>query len=245
MPEILKKSLAQIVHVNYRAAAVFEKYHLDFCCKGKRTLLQACEETGLNAMEVISQLELESQYTSSKATIDYTGLSLSQLADYIISHHHQYTKKELPSIAVCLQKIIAKHGGRHPEMLKVYQVFMSLKEEMELHMQKEEAILFPRIKEMESQLAIGNPFKVHVSYLQSPVSMMEQEHDHAGTAMATIRELTSNYTLPEDACTTYKLSFAALAAFELDLHQHVHLENNMLFPMTLAQFKKMEQQQMN
>lgn len=245
MNEITEKSLAQIVNNNHRAAAVFEKYHLDFCCKGKRSLQQACEEGQLNIAEVLSELDIAVEYGNSNAVIDYDKLSLSQLAEYITAIHHQYVKKEMPAIAMYLQKIASKHGGRHPEMLKVFEVFIALKEELDVHIQKEEVVLFPRIKEMENQLTSGNRPNVHISYLKSPISMMEQEHDHAGAAMSEIRKLTGDYSLPDDACTTYKLSFEALQAFELDLHQHVHLENNILFPKALALFKKMEQEQMN
>ncbi len=122
-------------------------------------------------------------------------------------------------------------------MLKVFDLFTAVKEEMEMHMQKEETVLFPRIKELEKQLAAGNKNNLNITYLKSPIIMMEQEHDHAGAAMAEIRQLTNNYNLPADACTTYRLSFAALEAFELDLHQHVHLENNILFPKALQLFK--------
>jgi regulator of cell morphogenesis and NO signaling len=144
----------------------------------------------------------------------------------------------MPAIAMYLQKVAAKHGAHHPEMLKVFEIFMALKEEMEQHMQKEEVVLFPRIKELEKQLGAGNEPQISISYLKSPINMMEHEHDHAGAALAEIRQLTSNYNLPTDACTTYRLSFAALEAFELDLHQHVHLENNILFPKAMMMFNE-------
>ncbi len=245
MNEITEKSLAQIVNNNHLAAAVFEKYHLDFCCNGKRSLQQACEESKLNVAEILSELDIAVEYDNSDAVIDYDKLSLSQLANHIVTHHHQYVKKEMPAIAMYLQKIAAKHCVRHPEMLKVFEIFAALREEMDMHIQKEEVVLFPRIKEMETQLTSGNQLNVHINYLKFPISMMEQEHDHAGAAMSEIRKLTGNYSLPDDACTTYKLSFAALQDFELDLHQHVHLENNILFPKTLALFKELEQEQMN
>ncbi|MBL7749416.1 MAG: iron-sulfur cluster repair di-iron protein [Chitinophagaceae bacterium] len=245
MNEITEKSLAQIVTNNHRAAAVFEKYHLDFCCKGKRSLMQACEEKQLNITEIVAELNMAEQHNSAKAVIDLNQQSLSQLADHIVTHHHQYVKNEMPAIAGYLQKIAAKHGSRHPEMLNVFEVFTALKEEMDMHMHKEEAVLFPRIKEMEALLTAGNQPTVQVTYLKAPIGMMEQEHDHAGTAMAAIRELTGNYILPEDACTTYKLSFAALEAFERDLHQHIHLENNLLFPKALDMFKQIETVQYN
>jgi regulator of cell morphogenesis and NO signaling len=142
----------------------------------------------------------------------------------------------MPAIASYLQKVASKHGGHHPEMLKVFEIFMAVKEEMEQHMQKEEVVLFPRIKELEKQIGIGNQPRINITYLKAPITMMEHEHDHAGATMADIRKLTSNYNLPADACTTYRLSFAALEAFELNLHQHVHLENNILFPKSLKMF---------
>ncbi len=245
MNEVSTKSLAQIVNSNHRAAAIFEKYHLDFCCKGKRSLQQACAENELKVEDILSELERMEQTSSDKVVINYDKLSLSQLADYIITTHHQYVKKEMPAIVLYLQKVASKHGERHPEMLKVFDLFTAVKEDMDMHMQKEEAVLFPRIKEVEKQLAAGNKNNLSITYLKSPIIMMEQEHDHAGTAMAEIRQLTSNYNLPADACTTYRLSFAALEAFELDLHQHVHLENNILFPKVLQLFKTNETVQLN
>ena len=236
MSDLKTKSLAQIVNTNHRAATVFEKYHLDFCCKGKRTLQQACTENELKVEDILSELERTEQSDNDKVVINYDKLSLSQLAEYILTTHHEYVKKEMPVIAMYLQKVAAKHGDRHPEMLKVSELFMAVKEEMEHHMQKEEMVLFPRIKELEKQLVEGYRPSINISYLKAPINMMEQEHDHAGSMLAEIRQLTNNYNPPADACTTYRLSFAALQAFELDLHQHVHLENNILFPKALQLF---------
>ncbi len=243
MIELMTKSLAQIVNNNHRAANVFEKYHLDFCCKGKRTLQQACSESELKVEDIIAELKKNEQ--GDKVSINYNNLSLSQLAAYIVSTHHEYVTKEMPAIAMYLQKVAAKHGTHHPEMLKVFEIFMALKQEMEQHMQKEEEVLFPRIKELEKQLGAGNQPQISISYLKSPINMMEHEHDHAGAALAEIRQLTSNYNLPTDACTTYRLSFAALEAFELDLHQHVHLENNILFPKAIKMLNEANGYSMN
>ena len=245
MNDLMTKSLAQIVNSNHRAATVFEKYHLDFCCKGKRTLQQACIESELAVDEILSELDKTDQQNGDKVTINFGNLSLAQLAEYIVSSHHEYVKKEMPAIDLYLQKVAAKHGERHPEMIKVLQVFTAVKEEMEQHMKKEEAVLFPRIKELENQLEAGNQLQTNIAYLKSPINMMEEEHDHAGAALAEIRQLTSNYHLPADACTTYRLSFAALEAFELDLHQHVHLENNILFPKALKLFKETSEYALN
>jgi regulator of cell morphogenesis and NO signaling len=159
------------------------------------------------------------------------------MTEYIVVTHHSYVKKEMPLIIGYLAKIAAKHGERHPEMLKVLQLFAAIKEEMEHHMQKEELVLFPRINEAERILAEGKELSINSSYLSSPISLMEQEHEYAGSMLAEIRKLTHNYTAPHDACTTYKLSFVALEAFEKDLHQHVHLENNILFLKALKLFQ--------
>ena len=242
MSELNTQSLAQIVTLDHRAAAIFEKYHLDFCCKGKRSLQQACVEQKLSVDDITVELENILQKDPGNNKNSFEFLSLSQLVDYIVSIHHDYVKKEMPQIMAYLQRVASKHGDRHPEMFKVFELFVEVKEEMEMHMQKEELILFPRIKELE-KLFQSNYARMQpdIAYLQSPITVMEHEHDHAGNLLNEIRILTSDYTAPADACTTYRLSFAALKAFEIDLHQHVHLENNILFPKALAIFS----QQMN
>ena len=236
MNDLMTKSLAQIVNNNHRAAMVFEKYHLDFCCKGKRSLQEACTEKELKIEEVISELQTTEQVNSSSSDVDYNRLSLAQLSEYIVLIHHSFVKKESPAILGYLQKVASKHGDRHPEMIKVLQLFTAVKEEMEHHMQKEESVLFPRIKEVEKIVNEGKEIIINHTYLLSPINMMEQEHDHAGSLLAEIRNLTDNFTPPVDACTTYRLIYAALEAFELDLHRHVHLENNILFPKALKLF---------
>ena len=233
-------TLAQIVNSNHKAASVFEKYHLDFCCKGKRSLQQACTEQQIE----LSQVEGELGYVFSKditGNIDFDKMSLTQLCEYIVQTHHAYVKNEMPQIYAYLHKVTSKHGDRHPELHKIFQTFAAVKEEMEGHMKKEELILFPRIKELEKLANSDNgQFQMNIGYLQSPINVMEHEHDHAGTQLNEIRLLTNNYTPPQDACTTYRLSFAALQAFELDLHQHVHRENNILFPKAIEAFKQLQ-----
>jgi regulator of cell morphogenesis and NO signaling len=194
MSELITKSLAQIVNSNHRAANVFEKYHLDFCCKGKRTLEQACSESQIQVTDVIAELEKNCNSSSSAIPANYDRFSLVQLSEYIVNTHHAYVKKESPAILGYLLKVAAKHGDRHPEMIKVLQLFTAVKEEMEHHMQKEELILFPRIKDIEKQLAEGKEMVINSSYLLAPVTMMEKEHDHAGTLLAEIRQLTNDYT---------------------------------------------------
>lgn len=232
-------TLAQIVNNNHQAASVFEKYHLDFCCKGKRSLEQACSEQQLSISKVTE--ELEYVFTKDSSVVDFEKMDLTQLADYIVQTHHAYVKNEMPQIQAYLQKVSSKHGESHPELYKIFQIFNAVKEEMDGHMKKEELVLFPRIKEMQKLIDNENAnFQLNITYLQSPITVMEQEHDHAGNLLNDIRILSDDYTPPQDACTTYRLSFAALKAFELDLHQHVHLENNILFPKAIETFRDLQ-----
>ena len=233
-------SLAQIVNSNHQAASVFEKYHLDFCCKGKRSLEQACTEQELSISKVTEDLE-NIITKDNNSTVDFEKMNLTQLADYIVQTHHAYVKNEMPQIYAYLHKISSKHGERHPELYKIFQTFSAVKEEMEGHMKKEELILFPRIKELQKLANNENAnLQLNITYLQSPITVMEQEHDHAGNLLNEIRILSNDYTPPQDACTTYRLSFAALKAFELDLHHHVHLENNLLFPKAINMFRELQ-----
>jgi regulator of cell morphogenesis and NO signaling len=246
MKPTLTQTLAQIVNNNHQAAWVFEKYHLDFCCKGKRSLEQACSELQLEPEKIIAELENLANQNSAADPLHFDNMTLTQLIDYIIMTHHAFVNRELSQILDYLQKIANKHGERHPEMIKVFQMFAAVKEELESHMKKEEQVLFPRIKEMERILLNeAGTFNLNITYLQSPITVMEHEHDHAGTMLKEIRMLTDNYTPPADACTTYRLSFAALQAFELDLHQHIHLENNVLFPKAIALFKNSKESVLN
>ena len=234
-------SLAQIVNSNHQAASVFEKYHLDFCCKGKRSLEQACTEQQLSISKVTEDLENVFTKDNRGTTIDFEKMNLTQLADYIVQTHHAYVKNEMPQIHAYLQKVSSKHGERHPELNKIFQTFAAVKEEMEGHMKKEELVLFPRIKELQKLTNNENArLQLNIGYLQSPITVMEQEHDHAGNLLNDIRILSNDYTPPQDACTTYRLCFAALNAFERDLHQHVHLENNILFPKAINMFGELQ-----
>jgi regulator of cell morphogenesis and NO signaling len=211
---------------------VFEKHGLDFCCKGKRSLQSACAEKNL-PVEVIAG-ELEQVLACGNRSVNFDDLSLSQLVDYIVGTHHAYVKQQLPQIFAWLQKVAAKHGQRHSELMDIFDSFSALKSEMEMHMRKEEFVLFPYIKQLEQHRIDHGMLDIH-----SPISMMEQEHAEAGELLEKIRKDSDHYAPPADACTTYKVSFAALEAFELDLHQHIHLENNILFPKAIELYNKL------
>lgn len=231
MTSIAEKSLASIVTEHHQAARVLEKHNLDFCCKGKRTLSQACNEKGLPIEEILRELN-ESFSINTAAELPFEKMSATSLIGHILIRHHFYVKQTMPQILQHLEKVAAKHGDRFPYMIKVFQLFTAIAEEMTLHMKKEEMILFPRIKEAEKLLNENNEMIFSKTYLQGPIHQMEAEHDHAGELMYEIRQLTHNYTPPEDACTTFRVCLSELKEFEQDLHQHVHLENNMLFPLT-------------
>ncbi len=237
--ELFSKTLAQIVNENHKAATIFEKYDLDFCCRGKRSLRTACEERDLPAETIAEELSLAFNQNE-PGEVDFNKLSMARLADYIVSVHHDYTRQELSQIFQYLQKVSSKHGDRHVELFKIFEKFSELKEEMEMHMQKEEQILFPIIKELENANEKNQQRTVSI---QIPIAVMEDEHEHAGNLLKEIRNLSNNYTPPPDACTTYRLSFAALRAFEEDLHQHIHLENNILFPRAIKFLKPGQDQQ--
>ena len=236
MRELAYKTLAQIVISNHRASYILEKYNLDFCCKGKRTLQQACDENNLPVDQLVAEIENTGLVKLSSPQVDFTKLSLAQLSEYIIQTHHSYVKKELPIIMGYLQKVLAKYGERYPEIFKVFALFAAIKEEMEYQMQREENVLFPRIREIERIINEGKEIVINNSYLMAHVSLMQQEHDHTVSMISEIKQLTGSYNPPPDACTSFRLSYACLEAFELDLHHHLHLENNILFPKALKMF---------
>lgn len=230
MTNIAEQTLASIVTEHHQAVPVLEKYHLDFCCRGKRTLSQACTEKGLTVEEIIKELEA-SVHTKEVLNTPFAEMNAEQLIRHILLHHHFYVRQSMPSIEEHLTKVAIKHGDRFPYMKEVLQLFSHLKNDMYLHLQKEEMILFPRIKETEAFSKYAQKNGREPGYIYSPVAVMESEHDDAGAAMEQIRMLTSNYTAPADACTTFRVVLDELKAFEEDLHQHVHLENNVLFPL--------------
>lgn len=215
------KTVGEIAASDLRKAQVFKKYGIDFCCGGKKTLREACATKGLNANEI----EKELNATTGPAPLPFDEWSPGFLADYIVNTHHRYVRKMLPELAELLAKVVRAHGDRHPELLQISHLTQQLEDELLGHMAKEEEVLFPYIR----QLAEGGQSSIF-STVQTPIAMMEHEHDTAGGIMDEIRALTNDYTLPPDSCVSYSLLFKMLAAFEEDLHIHVHLENNILFP---------------
>lgn len=227
------ETLGQIAAKDLRKAEIFKKYGLDFCCGGKKTVKQACAEKGLDVTKIEQELQQADKNPSTRP-LPYGDWGLDFLADYIVNTHHSYVKKSLPDIRTYAAKVAQVHGDRHPELSTVLQLVEEVNRELTSHMLKEEKVLFPFIKDL---VAAGNSEKrVQVSQfgtVQNPINMMEMEHEMVGKNMEEIRTLTNNYTLPEDACASYSLLFRMLDEFENDLHIHIHLENNILFPKAL------------
>ena len=242
-----ESTIGEIVAKNFRAVQVFEKFGLDFCCGGEKTISEACENKGLNAENVVTELnhslENGKMWDSEAAKgPDFNSWELDFLVDYIINTHHIYVMKALPAINVHAQKVASKHGVNHPEVISIADLFANLKEELEAHLQKEEKMLFPYIKSLVN-LKKNNiemqfpPFGT----VNNPVKVMEHEHENAGEILGWLNKLSNNYSAPDDACTTYKVLYEELKEFENDLHTHIHLENNILFPKAIKLEKELNQ----
>lgn len=240
MTNTAQQTLAGIVSSNHAAVPVLEKYNLDFCCKGKRTLAEACKEKNLPVDTIVDELNHAVQPLASNK-IQFDQMNAEQLISYILIRHHFYVKQALPTITGHLEKVAFKHGDRFPFMVDVFHLFSKVGEELTAHMQKEEQILFPRITEVEALHNTNHTRGLSANYIAAPIQVMEMEHEQAGDLLYKIRELTNNFTPPADACTTFRVSLAELKAFEEDLHKHVHLENNLLFPMAEKMFNKQVQ----
>ncbi len=219
------------------ATRTFEKLGIDYCCGGSKSLSEACLNAHVSIDDVMRALEQGSSFKpATKAGLPgFSNGNLADLIEHILATHHAYVKQEIPRLQQLLHKVVAVHGKTHPELSKIQQTFQEMSSELNSHMMKEEQILFPHIAALESAVKTGRPKPRPVfGTVANPIHMMELEHDSAGDALRSISELSANYTPPEEACFSYKTLFAALKEFESDLHQHIHLENNILFPRAIA-----------
>ncbi len=225
-----QKTIGQIVADDYRTAAVFESYGIDFCCKGNRTIENACENKKINIGDVYRDLEsLEKK--GGGDNIDYASWPADLLTDYIEKKHHRYVEERSPILNQYLDKLCKVHGDRHPELFEVAELFKQMSGNMAQHMKKEELVLFPFIRKMEKAKRTGTQLDTpHFGDVENPISMMEHEHDEEGKRFRKISALTNGYTPPSDGCNTYRVTFQMLDEYEKDLHLHIHLENNILFP---------------
>jgi len=218
------------------AMRVFEKLGIDYCCGGHRPLTEAAADANLTVNEVMRAIEHAKQDTAARiVTVDWRKESLTALVDHINATHHIFVKNEFPRIQALATKVATKHGPNHPELGQIKDVFDNLADELSSHLNKEEQILFPYVIAIEQSRTTGAPLP-HSCFgtVQNPIRMMFLEHDSAGEALKQLRQLTSNYTAPAEGCVSYKTLYQALADFEADLHQHIHKENNILFPRAIA-----------
>jgi len=224
-------TIGAIVAARPALARVFERLGLDYCCGGKQTLAAACGRKGLDPQTVAVMLEAAAvAVVAGPVEVDAAGMTLAQLADHIEQTHHRYVKTELPRLLEMAERVGRKHGWRDARLPEVYQTVLALTEEMMNHMHKEEAVLFPIVRDIEVGAADG----FHCGSIANPIRQMEREHESAGNATARLRELTNGFTPGPEDCNTHRALLAGLADFEADLHRHVHKENNILFPRALA-----------
>jgi regulator of cell morphogenesis and NO signaling len=227
MGQYATKTLGQIVAGNYKAASVFDRYELDFCCGGKKTLEEACQRKQLSLEEI--ENDLTRVLADSSGEFPFRDMSPSMLIGYILIHHHFYIQQNMALILQHLEKVAHKHGESFPYMKRVAELFTELEEELMGHMKKEELILFPAIREIERLHTAGTSIESSLKNITAPMMVMEKEHDIAGRLIEEIRRLTSQYVVPEAACSTFRISLMELKEFDMKLHEHVHLENNILF----------------
>ncbi len=225
-----KVIVKDIITTNIKAAHVFEKHGIDFCCNGNRPLKEACDEKNINIEVILSELD-SVMISEEQEDKRFETWDLKFLIDYIVNNHHSYVKNAIPQMMPHLEKVAFKHGNKYPELENIKSLFEDVAEEMISHMHKEETILFHIIRYLvDCKKFNERPKMSGFKTVRNPIDMMEAEHTNAGGAMEKIRELTNNFTLPADACNTFKLTYKELEDFEKDLHIHVHLENNILFP---------------
>ncbi len=227
----LKESVGNWVARHPQTARVFESLQIDYCCGGGKPLAEACRERHLDPQQVVAQLEQAIDGSQDAPAEDWLHAQLRDLCDHIEQTHHAYLRRELPRLSEMLAKVVDVHGGSHRELPELQEVFAGLRAELEPHMFKEEQILFPAIRQLER--TEGRP-AFPFGTLANPVGMMQHEHDNAGQALATIRETTRDFHVPDDACNTYRAMLDGLRELETDLHAHIHKENNILFPRALA-----------
>lgn len=229
MEKAIQQSVGAFVANDHRTAAVFQKYGIDFCCRGGKSLADACEQRGISADTVLDELT-KTMVDRRLAGSEFLNMPLNELTAHIKSKHHVYVEQAIPVLIQFLDKLCDRHGGNHPELHQIREEFTHSARELSMHMKKEELILFPLVDRMA--LVDQSDERAQVS-IQEPIRVMMADHEQEGDRFARMRSLSNDYTPPEDACTTYRVTYSLLKEFEEDLHFHIHLENNILFPRAL------------
>ncbi len=215
-----KRTVREIALEIPSATRVLEQRHIDYCCGGARTLAEACELAHVSLSELIAEIEASAKIGAASMNGGWSDAPLSKLIDHLVTTHHVFTRAELARLEPIAVKVRRVHGANHPELARVESLFLALKDDLDPHLYKEEAVLFPLV-------LAGEP-------VDGPIDVMTLEHDAVGGLLRQLRAVTHDYELPADACTSYRLLYTGLEALERDLHEHIHLENNVLFPRALA-----------
>lgn len=226
-----QQKVADMVTEGPRRAMVFEGLGIDYCCGGNIALADACAQRGVALEQVVSMLAAsDAEDRTAADPPDFNAMGLTELTDHILDTHHVYMHKELPRLNTLMRQVLTAHGEKNPSLHQLSRLFAELRDELEMHLMKEEQVLFPGIKELA---ASNRPIAFHCGSLGNPISVMEVEHDSAGKALEKMRQLTAGYSPPDWACNTYRALFDGLQHMEKDLHQHIHKENFVLFPRVL------------
>lgn len=229
--DLVGRTIGEVVAEDYRLGAVFKQYGLDFCCGGGKLVHEACATRGIDVDELSSALDRASRGRSGEAAPDARNWDPAFLADYIVNVHHTYVRESLPTLQFFSHKVARVHGHAAPEVVAVAEKVHALASELEVHLEREENELFPLVRHLSGKSRMGDPQSNGTG--DAPLDLLRDEHEHAGETMQEIRDLTSGFTPPEWACNTFRALYAKLEEFEEDLHRHVHLENNVLFPNVL------------
>ena len=230
MNNITNKTIREIALENPATVRVFEEFKIDYCCGGRKSLEEACASLGVNPQIVSQKLASALDNTSGSENAPERK-PVGELADYIVANHHVFTKKEIERLTPLMEKVCSRHGEQHPELFELQKAFQELCYDLVPHFQKEEMVLFPFIKRLE--IAFNNDLSAPrppFGTVQNPIRMMMTEHDTAGDILRKMREITAHYALPMGACPSYTALYFGFEELEKDLHQHIHLENNVLFP---------------
>ncbi len=234
------RTVAELVKEDFRKANVFKKHGIDFCCGGKRTLAEVCEEN-IDLEQLQDELQNIETAVGETQHFNFSEWRMDFLSDYIVKVHHRYVRENIPPLIEYTQKVAKVHADTNHELVQIALLFNDLAEELNQHMLKEEQILFPYLKQLAdakraSQFTQPAPF----GSVENPIMLMEREHDTAGKILKEIRRLSNDFSIPEHACNTYRISYLKLNEFEEDLHQHIHLENNILFPKAIEVEQKLQ-----
>lgn len=234
------KTIGEIVAENTSAAKIFESYNIDFCCNGNKKFDAVINEKKLDPQKIIDELSVL-QKDKNNHSMDFKSWPLDLLADYVEKKHHRYVEEKIQEIKPYLEKITHVHGSNHPELSQINEQFNQSAGELAMHMKKEELILFPYIRKMAAAKQKNEKVNLpQFGTVENPIKAMMSEHDTEGERFKKISELSNNYTTPDDGCNTYRLTYAMLKEFQQDLHIHIHLENNILFPASLELEKQMK-----